>query len=42
MGRPFEARARAFIVDDAHTMNEQAANALLKSLEEPPATSHLS
>jgi DNA polymerase III subunit delta' len=41
VGLPFEARARAFIVDDAHTMNEQAANALLKSLEEPPATSHL-
>jgi DNA polymerase III subunit delta' len=40
-GVPFEARARVFIVDDAHTMNEQAANALLKSLEEPPATSHL-
>jgi DNA polymerase III subunit delta' len=40
-GVPFEARARVFIIDDAHTMNEQAANALLKSLEEPPATSHL-
>jgi DNA polymerase-3 subunit delta' len=41
MGSPFEARARVFVVDDAHTLNEQAANALLKSLEEPPATSHL-
>jgi DNA polymerase-3 subunit delta' len=30
-----------FVVDEAHAMNEQAANALLKSLEEPPATSHL-
>ena len=29
------------ILDDAHAMTEQAMNALLKSLEEPPATSHL-
>jgi len=40
-GRPFEAAARAFVVDDAHLMTEQAANALLKSLEEPPPTSHV-
>jgi DNA polymerase-3 subunit delta' len=39
--RPFEARARAFVIDDAHAMTEQAANALLKALEEPPATSHV-
>ncbi|MFI5182859.1 MAG: ATP-binding protein [Vicinamibacteria bacterium] len=39
--RPFEGRARVFILDDAHAMNDQAANALLKSLEEPPASSHL-
>ena len=39
--RPFEARARAFVVDDAHAMTEQAMNALLKSLEEPAATSHV-
>lgn len=38
---PFEARARFFVIDDAHLMNESAANALLKSLEEPPATSHV-
>jgi DNA polymerase-3 subunit delta' len=38
---PFEGRARAFVVDDAHLMTEQAGNALLKSLEEPPATSHV-
>lgn len=38
---PFEGRARAFIVDDAHAMTEQAMNALLKSLEEPAATSHV-
>jgi DNA polymerase-3 subunit delta' len=40
-GLPFEARARMVIIDDAHAMTEQAMNALLKSLEEPPATSHL-
>jgi DNA polymerase III subunit delta' len=39
--RPFEARSRIFVIDDAHAMNDQAANALLKSLEEPPASSHL-
>ncbi|MEK6554199.1 MAG: hypothetical protein AABZ31_03075, partial [Bdellovibrionota bacterium] len=31
------ARARAVIVDDAHLMTAQSANALLKTLEEPPA-----
>lgn len=41
VARPFEGPARAFIVDDAHLMTEQAQNALLKSLEEPPATSHV-
>ena len=40
-GVPFEASARAILIDDAHTMTEQAQNALLKSLEEPPATSHV-
>jgi len=40
-GLPFEARARVVVIDEAHTMTEQAMNALLKSLEEPPATSHL-
>src|SRR5712691_10837903 len=39
--RPFEGVARVFVVEDADTMNEQAANALLKTLEEPPPTSHL-
>jgi DNA polymerase-3 subunit delta' len=28
-------------MDEAHVMTEQASNALLKSLEEPPATSHV-
>jgi DNA polymerase-3 subunit delta' len=40
-GRPFEAAARAILIDDAHCMTEQAQNALLKSLEEPPPTSHV-
>jgi len=39
--RPFEGAARIFIVEDAEYMNDQAANALLKTLEEPPPTSHL-
>ena len=39
--RPFEGAARIFVVEDADTMNDQAANALLKTLEEPPPTSHL-
>jgi len=33
--KPLEARMRAFIIDDADKMNDQAANALLKMLEEP-------
>ena len=40
-GTPFEARRRVFVIDDAHTMNESAQNALLKSLEEPPPRSHV-
>jgi DNA polymerase-3 subunit delta' len=40
-GAPFEARRRVFVVDDAHTMNESAQNALLKSIEEPPPRSHI-
>lgn len=39
--RPFEARGRFLIVDDADKMNDAAANALLKTLEEPPPTSHI-
>lgn len=36
--RPFEARGRLFVIDDADKMNDAAANALLKTLEEPPPT----
>ncbi|HEV7700528.1 MAG TPA: DNA polymerase III subunit delta' [Pyrinomonadaceae bacterium] len=39
--RPFEAKSRFFIVNDADKMNDAAANALLKTLEEPPLTSHI-
>lgn len=39
--RPFEGAARVFIIEDADEMNETAANALLKTLEEPPSASHL-
>lgn len=39
--RPYEARARFFIIDEADKMNDAASNALLKTLEEPPATSHI-
>jgi len=39
--RPFEGVARIFIVEDADCMNDNAANALLKTLEEPEPTSHL-
>jgi DNA polymerase-3 subunit delta' len=34
--RPFEASRRVFILDDADTLTDQAANAMLKTLEEPP------
>lgn len=34
--KPFEARVRVIVIDEAHKMGEEAANAFLKSLEEPP------
>lgn len=34
---PFEAAHRIFVLERADTMNDEAANALLKTLEEPPA-----
>jgi DNA polymerase-3 subunit delta' len=39
--RPREGRARVFIIDPAERMNDNAANALLKTLEEFAPTSHL-
>ena len=38
---PFEARRRVFVIEAVETLNEQAANRLLKTLEEPPAYAHL-
>ena len=34
--RPFEAKIRVVILQEAHTLNPSAGNALLKALEEPP------
>jgi DNA polymerase III subunit delta' len=38
---PFESRRRVFVIEAAETMNDQAANRLLKTLEEPPQFTHL-
>lgn len=37
--RPFEGKKKIVIVDDADSMNSSAANAFLKTLEEPPQDS---
>ncbi len=37
--KPFEGRSRVVIVDEADRLTDDAENALLKSLEEPPAAS---
>ncbi|MCO4760068.1 MAG: DNA polymerase III subunit delta' [Myxococcales bacterium] len=37
---PVLGRAKVLIVDDAHLLREEAANALLKTLEEPPSRTH--
>jgi DNA polymerase III subunit delta' len=37
--RPYEARKKVFIINDAHQMTAESSNALLKTLEEPPANS---
>lgn len=34
--RPYEARYQVVVIDEAHRLTEEAANALLKTLEEPP------
>jgi DNA polymerase-3 subunit delta' len=39
--RPMSARRRVAIIDEADWMNDEAANALLKTLEEPPPASVL-
>lgn len=35
--KPYSSEYKIFIIDEAEKMNEQAQNALLKTLEEPPA-----
>ena len=37
--KAFEGRTKVVVVDDAETMNQYAANAFLKTLEEPPSDS---
>jgi DNA polymerase III subunit delta' len=37
--RPREGRQRFFLIDEADRLREEAANSLLKTLEEPPSTS---
>ena len=37
--RPFEGRRRVVIIDNAESLNVEAQNALLKTLEEPPTAS---
>lgn len=34
---PFESRYKVYILDEAHMLSKSASNALLKTLEEPPA-----
>ena len=39
--RPYEARKKVYIIQDAERMTEESSNALLKTLEEPPLNSVL-
>ncbi|KPK38674.1 MAG: hypothetical protein AMJ78_09635 [Omnitrophica WOR_2 bacterium SM23_29] len=39
--KPYEGKAKVFIIDEADHMTEEAANCLLKTLEEPPKDSTL-
>lgn len=39
--RPYEAKARYFVVEDAEKMSQGASNALLKTLEEPAETTYI-
>ena len=38
---PYEGRKKVFIIDEANRMSPDAANALLKTLEEPPSKVHI-
>lgn len=37
--RPYEARKKVFIINNAHDLNPESSNAFLKTLEEPPKNS---
>ncbi len=39
--RPFEAARSVYVVEQAELMNRESANALLKTLEEPPPYAHI-
>ena len=39
--RPFEGERRVFVIEAAEAMRDESQNALLKTLEEPPAYAHL-
>ncbi|MFC1704393.1 DNA polymerase III subunit delta', partial [Candidatus Omnitrophota bacterium] len=39
--KPYEGKRRIFIIQEAHTLTEEAANCLLKTLEEPPGNNIL-
>ncbi len=39
--KPFEAKMKVFIINDAHDMTTESQNAMLKTLEEPPPQSQL-
>jgi DNA polymerase-3 subunit delta' len=39
--RPFEGRRKCFLIDPADAMTTEAANCILKTLEEPAETTHL-
>ena len=39
--RPYEAKARCLIIDDAEKLNDAASNALLKTLEEPADSTYI-
>ncbi|MFP5363272.1 MAG: ATP-binding protein [Thermoleophilia bacterium] len=38
---PFESSRRVFVIEHADELNDQAANRMLKTLEEPPSFAHL-
>ena len=38
---PFESTRRVFVIEQADSLNDQAANRMLKTLEEPPPYAHL-